>query len=342
MSSQTVPMMLPPDLTIAELVERNVFLNNDFYEAITQVFAAPAVAASVVIPVADSTRYAVGLYLYISGFGIVYVDSLPSATSISIRNVDMTPAVTVPVTTPIFTCAPPFDPSTLSDIPGIYDTLAQTFVAPVAGGTRDLYVTLGGWFIVGMSVYIQDLGWYTIISVAPGDLTHCVVQYDNTTISLGVRNRTSDSMPATTTAVFPCPLPQFTPDETTLNATNAANRPGRALMKIDDAIMASMVRHLDVTNPRMASDTQIVTLTTGAQEHDVGAAVVFDTAFSTDIPQVVITPHSDLTLGVDTDVSGLVFYVGDVTLLGFNIYYTKPAADPDDLTIEFDWIAIGT
>ena len=80
------------------------------FELLTQSFVVPAIGASVGIVVEDSSRYAVGQYVYIPGAGYFEITALTSTTGIYVKNNGDTgtysAGTSVPAGTPFMPCPP--------------------------------------------------------------------------------------------------------------------------------------------------------------------------------------------------------------------------------------------
>jgi len=117
-----------------------------YFELLTASFVVPSVGASVGIVVEDSSRYAVGQYVYIPGAGYFEITALTSTTGIYVRNNDDTgnysPGTTIPASTPFMACPPSIyvaSPVTYQQAGTVAvvttsanDTLGATVVYPVA------------------------------------------------------------------------------------------------------------------------------------------------------------------------------------------------------------------
>lgn len=205
-----------------------------FFERLTESFTQPAVGNSVTVLVADSTKYAVGQSLWINGIGFLEITGTPDATHLYVENNDAEgnedPGTTVPVGT-IMSVSIPVSPAAAVAFE-ITDELAQAFTVP--SGTNDaiLYVSNGGWYKVGMQVYVQGAGWFRITS------------YDSTTDALTVKNAgsfnvASGTIIASGTVVFPSQAPTMAPDnapaiqrgvELAVATTNANDTVGAAVV----------------------------------------------------------------------------------------------------------------
>jgi hypothetical protein len=110
--------LLPPQLNIAITKENMPPVDNSLFEALTTPVTVPNVNADVYIPVKDTLRYQVGMYLYFNNAGVFRVMARYSATILTLRNINVTPGSTIVVGTVFQSTGIPYTlPQTLLSTP---------------------------------------------------------------------------------------------------------------------------------------------------------------------------------------------------------------------------------
>jgi hypothetical protein len=317
-------VVLPPELTIAVTAENMPECVNTLFGITTHLIAVPAVGGIVSLSLTELDRYSPGMYLY----GVFLVQSLGAESIMNVTNVDATAGVTIPIGTVFVSCAKPETASATASS-AINDTLSQTFSAPGAGGSSDLYVAIGGWLRDNMWVFVNTLGWYKITSIDAGNSKHCVVTHMNPDISYASISATSGTASAGQPVISIAPM-MFRPDNDTLVAANAANQPGESILSVG----LDFVRSPGVTQPTIEVGTVAATPTNNTDTL-FGAVTFSDTTFSV-VPTVMLSAVTE----VDLAAKEIYFYARDVTVLGFNIYYTQTAAG-NAVEFNVNWLAIG-
>lgn len=144
----------------------------EFFERMIATFTVPVVGATASIVVVDSTKYAVGQYVYIPGAGFFLISSIPSLTTIYVLNNGSTGTLaagtTVAATTLIMTCPPP------SSVPAAYtqhqagQTVALT--TTVAADAVLLHVDYPIAFAVAPSVVVLQIESDTNLGAIAGQV----------------------------------------------------------------------------------------------------------------------------------------------------------------------------
>jgi hypothetical protein len=234
-----------------------------FFERLTASFVVPAIGADVGIVVVDSTRYAVGQYIWILGAGWFEITALNGTTGIYVRNNgsagNSAAGTAVPTGTmfmPTSEVAAALDPD---DFFFLYDTLAQAFTVPVAGVDAYAYVSHSGWYAIGMVIYIAGAGWFEITDT-DATLDRLTVQ------SSGAFNAAPGVIIAAGARLYPCPTP-------TLQGNG------------DPLIQRGITGNVTLSANNFATPT----------------AVVFPTAFAAAPTAVLLTMHSDADAGTIGD-----------------------------------------
>jgi len=230
----------------------------EFFELLTTAFVVPAIGSDVGIAVADSTRYAVGQYIWIPGAGFFEITALNGVTGIYVRNNGSAGTEAAGTTVPSGTF---FMPSTEvsaaldpDDFFFLYDTLAQAFTIPADGADAYAYVSHGDWYAIGMQIFIAGAGWFRITDT-DSTLDRLTVQWS------GEWNATAGGIIAAGAILYPSPAPLLQAD-------------GSQLIQSGSVACAT-------TN---ANDTE-------------GCAVTFPIAFAAAPTSVVISIQSDVNLG---------------------------------------------
>jgi len=192
--------MSAPILNITSLSQNQAAATNTlpYYEATTAVFVVPAVASEAALTVGNSTRYAIGGYVWVQGAGWFEVTGRPSATSLYLKNNgtggNETPGTVAPIGSSILPAPPPVTVSAAAAT--LYDTLAQTFTIPSGANPAYLYLTTGGWPVANMYIFVHTAGWFKVTGYESTSKRCTVINADD-------QNAGSGNTVAAGAAVYP-------------------------------------------------------------------------------------------------------------------------------------------
>jgi hypothetical protein len=322
--------LLPPSLTINCVSPNTPPTPAALYEVTGNLFSVPTIGDEVHVLVTASSRFHIGMYLYLSGIGVFKVTAIYSTTVITVENINAVAGTSVAIGTVIQSSGIPYSPEEDNTTPlDFYDTLAQSVEAPGIGGYAEVYVTKGGWFRLGQSLFIEGLGWFRVTNIDGLDSTHCTVLHDPSDERSAMTNIVG-SVSAGTPVIHQPPVP-FRPDGTSIvsefDTDGARMSVAPAYVKTPETD-SSLIKFGSVEAaavPTSSYDYLFATVTFGG------------TAFTAP-PNVTITPVPAGTLGGGVIYFG--FNVRDITTSGFKIYthlYTSALTDD----VGFNWIAVG-
>jgi hypothetical protein len=156
-----------------------------FFELLTESFTMPNLGDQVTLKVVDSTKYHIGMAIYIAGIGFLDVVGISDATHLYLQNNGTDGNESAGVSVPVGTVFLASAPRPASETPLFYltDTLAQAFTVPTGTANGSLYVANPSWYKVGMQVFIPGAGFFRITTYDSGTnlLTVKNVGQDNVT-----------------------------------------------------------------------------------------------------------------------------------------------------------------
>ena len=146
------------------------------YTGTTASFITPPVSQSVLISVADTSFMAPGMQLYIQGAGTYQVGTVQSPTQVNVMNTGATgnaASSTLVASGSSVTVSGVSGPQGIQGPQGplgpvgqgAYTTLTSSFIQPVINGAVNVAVGNSNWMAVGMMLYIQSGGYYTVTAV---------------------------------------------------------------------------------------------------------------------------------------------------------------------------------
>jgi len=315
------PQQLPSDFDLETLEVSPPDVDYSFHEKTTELVAVPAPLASVQVTVEDSTRYAIGMYLYFAGIGVLYVNGLPSATSISVESITATEGTSIPIGTPFASCAEPVETAEEADDPFVYDFLAEPFTIPAVGGSVAITVLTGGWFVLNGVIFVEGAGWFRITDPENGSDKSCIAEklYENGSTATGVISAGSFVKAVTE-------LPYAPDEDTIVTDFSGGSTPGYGVMIVGPQF--PQAPDSDDTIIQVGFTPQTASL----NGHSSVGPISFGEEFE-DLPVVVITPFFPNGSNSSTrwDVTDL-----STTEFSFHVDATTTGADS-----QFMWIAVG-
>jgi len=298
-----------------------------FFEATSEIFVVPASGSSATILVGDSTRYSIGVYVWISGAGWFEITGLADATHLYVRNNGTTgnevPGTAAVIGSAIVTSPPPTAGAT--GAMALYDTLAQTFTVPSGATPAYMYLITGGWPVVNMYIYVEGAGWFKVTEYSASTNRCTVINADDQNIGSG-------NTAAIGAAVYPCP-----PNTMPLGGTYLERTVSAALFGVQ----------LDGKDVIPLSVTSGIKIARG-QHTTVAASTDVETGLST-VVAVVASFEGDPAL-TELFVSAEIGDQAGTPAAGYVTINTwKPTATGDVTPIastvwglKVNWIAIGT
>ncbi len=133
------------------------------FTTVAAIFTQPAVNATQLMQVADSSWAGLGQIIFVENGGYYSVAAIPDATHLNLENIgysgNAAPGAFIAVASKVV-------PGGLKGVDGInaFTTVGAAFIMPGVGLTDNLPVNSTAWMAIGQTIFIETLGYVTVVS----------------------------------------------------------------------------------------------------------------------------------------------------------------------------------
>ncbi len=306
-------------------------VDQPFFELTQEVFVVPAVNSSTTIKVVDSSKYAIGLSVFILGAGHFEITGLPSEGQLFVRNNgsdgNNPPGTTVIPAVPMILETPVSVPIT-GAVLQLYAETTATFNTPAGASPVDISLDDVTWAALGLEVFVDDTGWYEITAIDTSTKKITVINAD-------VQNRGPGQTVPTTTIVYPMPAPTFVLNTARLERVDGTGFFDSSIKVLETVPLTPALSDAIILTGK---ETGVV-LGGNAQDEQVVAAVSlsFTGGPFAGAPIILLTINKQTDIGGTAD--AMFVYVRAETATQFDIFASNTISG--GATIDVNWMAIG-